>query len=382
MVAAVQPLFSGHNRPGIIANPDTVHLLRTRRGFTLAFMAEQVGKQTPWASKIESGKLSLSGELLDSYAAILGVPARKLAQEIPPVMVEGMAFRKNRVPQKTEDKLRSEAAVRTNIVTPLLRLANQREAPLFPQFNVDLLDHGASAAAWKIRERWGVVGPVRNLAGHLEAEGIFLSAMPAEIKKVSAVSAWQAPQSAPHIMLSTAEPNDRQRFTLSHEFGHLVMDHTSHLTDPKQVENRADEFAAELLAPYALIRDDFLQLGTGDVQGLLPLQAQWGLHPAAFVHRARLNGDISKEATSAWYRRLNGPFRALVASTRPNFPVRFSAFADLIRLLKDHGWHPQAIAAQVDYYFDPDVVAVAGETNLPFKRPNTYGQSSHTLAAV
>lgn len=381
MVAPVHQLFPGVKDPSLVANPDTVHLLRTRKGFTLAYMAEQVGKKTPWASKIESGGLSLSGPLLDSYAAILGVPAIKLTEELTPVAAEGMAFRKNKVPQKTADKLQSEAAVRLDIITSLLHLAHQRQAPLFPQFDVDLFDHGATAAAWKIRERWGVVGPVRNLAGHLEAEGAFLSDMPAEVRKVAAVTAWPSPDSAPVMMISAREPTNRRRFSIAHELGHMIMDRHSRSCTAKDVEARADEFAGELLAPYSLVRDAFLQLRPGDVQSLLPLQSEWGMHPAAFVQRARLHEDISKEDTSVWYRALNGPFRSLIASTPPSFPLRFSAFSDLIQLLKDYGWHPQAIANHVNFY-TPDIIDIAGKTNWPFTLPNSSATPTRHLEAV
>jgi len=78
-----------------------------------------------------------------------------------------------------------------------------------------------------------------------------------------------------HIAVHRHHPRARQRFTLAHEFGHLVMRHHEHPTrdlsflnqrlrdpeviawesaDPMEVE--ANQFAAELLMPAALFRKD------------------------------------------------------------------------------------------------------------------------------
>jgi len=53
----------------------------------------------------------------------------------------------------------------------------------------------------------------------------------------------------------------RQRFTVAHEIGHYMMGHTNanysydlNSTDPKEIE--ANQFAAELLMPLAMVKND------------------------------------------------------------------------------------------------------------------------------
>ncbi len=47
----------------------------------------------------------------------------------------------------------------------------------------------------------------------------------------------------------------RRRFTIGHELGHLLMNHTCNADEYQEKE--ANEFAAELLMPLALLKKDF-----------------------------------------------------------------------------------------------------------------------------
>ena len=350
MPATVHSLYPTVGDPYLRAVPDTIRTLRTRRGFTLGYLAEQVGKQTPWASKIESGRLSLSGELLSQCAAVLNVPAVLLTEVLAPVSTEGLVFRKYNIPRKVEERLQSEATVRAHVIDRLLTLTQQEKAPSVPEFNVGVLDSGAPGAAWKLREFWSIEGAVTDLAGRMEALGIFITPSPIDVDKVSGLNASSGPDTAPVILLNTRLHADTQRFTLAHELGHLVMDAKSPQLSPKELETRADQFASELLAPYGLIRDDVLALRAGDVRGLLPLQRRWGLHPKAFITSARIHGDLSAETSTIWFRALNGSFKSLVSSAPSSFPVQPRALGDLIALLRDNQWYPEAISQFVNVH--------------------------------
>lgn len=52
------------------------------------------------------------------------------------------------------------------------------------------------------------------------------------------------------VLLSSGTPAERQRFTLAHELGHMVM----HLIPHPDQEKQANSFAAELLMPARDIR--------------------------------------------------------------------------------------------------------------------------------
>lgn len=62
----------------------------------------------------------------------------------------------------------------------------------------------------------------------------------------------------PTIGINSDEPLVRKRFTVAHEIGHFVMGHGScDLCADSNEEREANQFAAELLMPPSLLRDDF-----------------------------------------------------------------------------------------------------------------------------
>ena len=357
----------GSSTPALVAVPATVKKLRLRRGYTMEWVSQQIGRQKSWASKVENGKLKLSGEDLISYANILDVHPKLMTQNLPSVSAEGLMFRKYRTPMKTVNRLEAEAEVRVHILDKLLDLAEQPKKPLFPQYNVESIPQGAVGVAHLIRERWQIgENPVQNRAGFLEQEGIFITNLPEEIEKVTAASYWHLEDSAPIIMLSKSPIDNTKRFTLAHEFAHLILDKLSPTVDsPKELESRADVFAGELIAPYHLIRSDFLNLKTGNIEGLLPLAEYWGLHPKSFITRASKLGDISKDQATAWYKRLNGSFKEIIETTIPRYPVHTTAVARILEYLKEYKWTPGLLMKKLDIRIT-DFKEIMGEDHWNF----------------
>ncbi|MFC6352666.1 XRE family transcriptional regulator [Rothia nasimurium] len=348
-----------------IAAPETVRKMRLRRGMTLAQISEAVGKQPSWASKIEKGKLDLKGEDLEAYASILEVPTTLLTIDLPSVESQGMMFRKYRVPQKTVDMLEAEASIRLHVIDKVLEASKQKKAPTFKQYRAEN-DDQVVQVAHQIRAQWGVSPdqPLTNIAGYLESEGIILTGLPIQIAKVNGVSYWHDEQTAPLVMLTHATTDNTRRFTLAHEYAHLVLDKYSPEPGdtPKYIEDRADLFAGELLAPYESIKHQFLSLKTGDLDGLMNLSRYWGLHPKSFVTRASLRRDISKDQASSWYKRLNGSYRHIINNEAPPYPVRFTAMSDILNYLRTYSWNLKSLLA-ITHVSKHDLEAVVGVDN-------------------
>lgn len=365
---AAHPTSTGPFQPQgteLTAVPATVNKLRLRRGYTLAQVSEYVGKQKSWASKIETGKLTLQGEDLEAFAAVLEVPPALLTIDLPSVDAEGMMFRKYRVPQRTVNMLSGEASLRLHIINTVLDVSKQAAAPTFNQYNAQTPDDVLKIAQ-QIRFGWGISpeNPVTNIAGYLEREGIIITQLPLQIEKVNAATYWHDENTAPLIMLTNGTIDNTKRFTLAHEYGHLTLDkHSPSPGDtPKHVEARADLFAGELLAPYASFRDKFLLLQTGDLDGLMHLSRYWGLHPSSFVTRAANAGDISKDQAARWYKRLNGSIRQLILAETPRYPIRFTALQDIMNYLREHGWNLKSLLQETSVSRQ-DLEAVIGVEN-------------------
>lgn len=349
----------------LTAIPETVNKMRLRRGLTLTQVSESVGKQKSWASKIETGKLPLRGEDLEAYAAILEVPPTLLTIDLPSVDAQGMMFRKYRTPMRTVNMLGAEASLRLHIVNTILEVANQATPPTFDQYSAGN-NQEVLQIAQQIRNKWGVAPekPLTNLAGYLEREGIILTTLPLQVEKVNAVTYWHDEKTAPLVMLTNGTIDNTKRFTLAHEYAHLVLDkHSPEPGDtPKHVESRADLFAGELLAPYETVAPQFLSLKTGDLDGLLAISRYWGLHPKSFVTRASLRRDISKDQAATWYKRLNGSIRQVIEREPAPYPVRFTALHDILGYLREHGWNLMSLlkATNVSRH---DLEAVVGADN-------------------
>lgn len=142
-----------------------------------------------------------------------------------------------------------------------------------------------SRIARELRELWQVpTGSIRNVTGMLESAGIVVVERSLDSRAQDAVSSWPRVSGRPPIMMmNSGLPGDRQRFTLAHELGHLVM----HDVPADDQEAEANTFASELLAPAAEIATQLAGLTTRDFPRLLELKPSWGMSVAALIRRAR-----------------------------------------------------------------------------------------------
>ena len=150
-----------------------------------------------------------------------------------------------------------------------------------------------SVAARITRAKLGLLpdAPVHNLLNQIEKNGVFVFAMPYEIDEQDGYSCWSdSLPRRPVIIITGGKAGDRQRFTLAHELGHLVM----HYSFPKglsDVENEADEFASELLMPEDAMRREIVPPVT--LTSLGELKVRWKVSLAALVMRSKQLGIIT-----------------------------------------------------------------------------------------
>lgn len=153
--------------------------------------------------------------------------------------------------------------------------------------------------ATRLLDRYGVIAPavpVDRIAKQVGAEVRFLP-YKGELAGMLARSGGY-----PVIGVNSLHHRNRQRFTIAHELGHLLLhdldvhidrdfrvrhrDTTSSTaTDPIEVE--ANRFAAELLMPYAMLAEDLGDAGI-DVERMDdvgPLAKRYGVSVQAMMHR-------------------------------------------------------------------------------------------------
>jgi Zn-dependent peptidase ImmA (M78 family) len=100
----------------------------------------------------------------------------------------------------------------------------------------------------------------------------------------------------PVILLNADVPTDRKRLTAAHELGHLVMHSEEVVENP---EEQANEFAAEFLMPFEVIKP---QLRGLRIEKLPHLKLQWGVSMAALVERTYRSGLMRPEERTRIYK--------------------------------------------------------------------------------
>ena len=97
----------------------------------------------------------------------------------------------------------------------------------------------------------------------------------------------------PVVVVSSRQPGDRQRFTLAHELGHLVL--RGSLGETMDEEKACHHFAGAFLMPAQTLRQRLGRHRTDiEVRELQILKQDFGLSMSAIVMRARQCGVISE----------------------------------------------------------------------------------------
>jgi Zn-dependent peptidase ImmA (M78 family)/transcriptional regulator with XRE-family HTH domain len=251
-----------------------------------------------YVSRAEAGRLPVAGDRLDAFSRALLYPQDLLCLDEPEVGAgPGLVHHRKKQSVPAAGLRRILAVLNlTRVQLRGLGVDDWIRGDAIPQIAVDDYDTPEDAAR-TVRSKWGVpAGPAPSLVGLLEDAGALVTCRDliapvpldsgAETVPVDAVST-RPDGEAPLMLLNNGTPAERQRFTLAHELGHLVM---HQVPDPEQ-ELQADRFAAELLMPG---REILPQLqGSLDVAGLLELKGHWQVSMWALLRRARTLGAVS-----------------------------------------------------------------------------------------
>lgn len=292
--------------PEQVAARGTVKLIREWRGMLGKELAELMGVTPGYISKIESGQAQLTGSTLQAAAAALRVQPQLLCRGISVEPSEGTHYRsQSRTPQRQRNKVRAAANMTAYMLNEVLNDIGVEWPRALPSFDVDLLDGGPVEAAQLVRRMWRITDAIEDLAGELEAAGVFILDMPAEIDTIDAITVRTPGPAEAVILMRSDVPEDRKRHSLAHELGHLVMDLKSSQVGIKDIEDRADRFAGEFLAPYEELHEDLAGITPAQMDTIDNLRNYWGVSAASLIKRARDNGDLTDQQYRYWFRVLN-----------------------------------------------------------------------------
>jgi Zn-dependent peptidase ImmA (M78 family) len=180
--------------------------------------------------------------------------------------------------------------------------ARKWQAPMGEEFLISKPED-AEAAAARLRTIWELgIGPINSMMELLEDKGVKIVSIPMpETVSGSKAFAKQAGADAAALMVVNSDHNgERQRFTLAHELGHLVL-RFDEVVIPKQQEKAADRFAGAFLITQELLRKHVGKYRTAiQMPELLYLKRIFKVSIAALVVRCGQLGILTQGA----YRRL------------------------------------------------------------------------------
>ena len=276
-------------------NHDMLTLARESRGLTQSALSRRAGISQGRISKLEVGLIPASHSTVAMLAAALELPT-EFFHQVDSVYGPGISeffHRKNSVSSRILSQLHANLNLRRIHIDRLLASA-ELNAENIPQLDPD--EHGGSPklVAQTVRAIWQLpAGPVKNLTRAVEDAGGIVALLDFGTPKIQGVSRW-VPGMPPMFFLNEQMPGDRQRLTLAHELGHVVM----HRIPTPEGEREAFEFAAEFLMPESEV-SPYLDRVT--LQSLAALKPYWKVSIAALLYRATELRCISpRQQRSLW----------------------------------------------------------------------------------
>lgn len=270
-------------------NPDMILLARDARGINQKMLAQSLGISQGNLSKIEQGIYQISQDQLESLSKTLKYPKSFFFQTIKRLPVNQQFHRKRKTIQKKYlAQFDSQLTIRRLHIKKLLTSVEiQGDVP-----KLDIEEYGSpETIANKLRSYWKInKGPIHNLIALLEDNGIIVIYTD-NYDKIDGM-AIPDEENIPIIYLNKEIPADRQRFTLAHELGHIVM-HSSYIPkEGEDVEKQADQFASEFLMPSEDFRESIIGISIS-IKKLAQLKQYWKCSMASILYKLNYTRAIT-----------------------------------------------------------------------------------------
>lgn len=266
-----------------------LHRARKAAGLSLRDLGERVGVSHAAIKKYEDGIAMPSSDILIGLSRALQVRTEYFFRP-ETVDLDGIEYRKrSSLPKKRLDTITHEVIDQIERRVELENLFPQSPVKAFDTIEVpDLLITAMNQIeeeADRVREAWELgFDPIPDLIDVLETHGIrvFMIDADADIK-FDGLAARVA--GMPIVVVGRHWPGDRQRFTLAHELGHLILE--GRLGDTLSEEKACNRFAGAFLFPRASALE---KLGNPrnaiEFKELALLKEEFGLSMAGILYRA------------------------------------------------------------------------------------------------
>jgi Zn-dependent peptidase ImmA (M78 family)/transcriptional regulator with XRE-family HTH domain len=256
-------------------------------GLTQAALADLAGVPQSKISEIEAGRdANPKPEVLSGISRATAFPVEFFHLGPLPDLPDGNFRRLRRGKARVTRQVRAQARQIVELVERAEPFVSMPPVRLDPVASLESIEDLAGS----VREQAGVGyrDPIPNVTRALERAGVVVAALPGEIPDHFGFSAWPdfGLGGRPIIVFASTDPGDRQRFSLAHECGHLLLHsprRDSEL-DAAEAEKEANRFAGALLLPRELASE---AMGTPfTLQDLAHVKAATGASIGTCAQRA------------------------------------------------------------------------------------------------
>ncbi|HEY2738899.1 MAG TPA: XRE family transcriptional regulator [Thermoanaerobaculia bacterium] len=277
---------------------------RKIRGFSLRDVGEQANLSAQAISKYERG-LDIPGSAsLLRLSRALDLPVEFFVRPQRVLAIEPDYRKRSTLPKKQEEALQARILgwLDRYLEIEEIRFRDSGE-PAFPAGfpkSVETLE-AVEQAALALRDAWQLGrDPIESLTELLEDKGIRVGLVEAEQRfDACTFRAEVDGRFLPVIVARQDLPGDRQRFSLAHELGHLMLEPSGKLG----AEQAANRFAASFLVPASAAR---FELGDHrrslDLYELHLLKHKYGLSMQGWLYRARDLGILDESRAASLFR--------------------------------------------------------------------------------
>jgi Zn-dependent peptidase ImmA (M78 family) len=265
-------------------NHKQIIFAREYRKYTQTQLSSKIkGLSQSNLSKFEKGIDTLSNDVIERIIHFLNFPKSFFLKKISN-RVENAHYRKKSGVAKF---IKSEIEYSNKLVGFIVdQMSLSIEWPEFMFKSVDIEDgYTPEKVAKYARRHIGLDSeePVEQISYLLESNGIVIVELE-QYEKFDGVSFF-TDLGTPMIIINKIMSNDRKRFTIAHELGHLLMHGENPLIpEHRDVETEANRFASEFLMPEEGIRNHLYSLKLSDLSGL---KKYWLTSMASIIRRAK-----------------------------------------------------------------------------------------------
>lgn len=289
-------------------------LLRARNaaGLSMSALAGRVGVSANAIKKYEHGNNMPSSANLLKLAKALNVRSEYFFRPMQiNVELQDVEYRKRSgTSKKILNRITGDVLEQAERWAELLDLYPDSVKPV-PEFALpkNLPERISSfgdidSVANQMRVKWKLgLNPIHDMIDTLESKGLMIISTNVEADQKFDGLAGTI-KATPVIVISAHQPGDRQRFTLAHELGHLVL-HNRLVSDLNE-EKACNYFAGAFLLPkQSLLRHLGKRRRAIEPQELFMLKHEFGISMMAILYRAGQCNIISESLQKQYYMRFN-----------------------------------------------------------------------------